>query len=347
MRRDYRIIFGVGTSLLAFIFLSYYYQLDWTGFGNTALYKLEENIIIHDSNNKLKLSSDQKKSYNVIAESKTLWDWMTLFLAPTTIAGLGFWFQSIQEKAREQKAIEEKAKIDEQMREAILQSYLNDLSILLVDKKLNKFFISSDTPSKDYHIDDDIDFKAALDIVKAKTLSIFRLFEQDVIRKASVLAFLGDTNLLKKLKIDISEINLEGANLRRANLTGSRLDKSNLSQANLTKVYLTDAHLNRANLSRSNLSDSFLTRAHLNQSILVDANFTGAHLFKADLTEANLTGTNLTDADLTEANLTGANLTGANLTRAILTGAILTGVNLTGAILVDTIDLNSSGEVDH
>ncbi len=169
MKREYKIISGISILLIVFIFLGYYYQFDWTGFNNTSLYKLEENIIVRDSQDQLKSPHDERKSYHLVASSKTLWDWMSLFLAPTTIAGLGFWFQSIQEKTREEKAREEKAKTDEQMRETILQNYLNDLSTLLVDKQLNKFFVNSDNPLTDYSADHDIDFKAALDIINVNS----------------------------------------------------------------------------------------------------------------------------------------------------------------------------------
>jgi hypothetical protein len=40
--------------------------------------------------------------------SKTLWDWMSLLLAPATLAGLGFLFQSSQEQAKTAKEKAEK-----------------------------------------------------------------------------------------------------------------------------------------------------------------------------------------------------------------------------------------------
>jgi hypothetical protein len=116
-------------------------------------------------------------------------------------------------------------------------------------------------------------------------------------------------------------IETNGAQGKRANLSGA-----NLSGANLRDVDLWDANLTHANLTHANLRGANLRGANLG-----GANLTGADLNGADLCYANLTGANLIGANLTRANLRGANLTDANLEGADLTGADLTGAILRGA----------------
>jgi hypothetical protein len=49
-------------------------------------------------------------------ESKTLWDWMSLLLAPGTLAALGFWFNSTQVKTAKNW---ESAKYDPELRKKL------------------------------------------------------------------------------------------------------------------------------------------------------------------------------------------------------------------------------------
>ena len=74
------------------------------------------------------------------------------------------------------------------------------------------------------------------------------------------------------------------------------------------RAVLTEADLAGADLRKANLTEANLRRADL-----TEANLTGANLREAVLTEADLTGADLTEADLRRANLTGAKLIGANL----------------------------------
>jgi len=103
--------------------------------------------------------------------------------------------------------------------------------------------------------------------------------------------------ILKKVNVEtLQGANLEGADLRRANLEGADLQKTDLRWANLREANLYGADLEGANLYRANLQ--------------------GANLEGADLRRANLEGANLQRANLYRANLYGADLEGANLYRA-------------------------------
>ena len=105
---------------------------------------------------------------------------------------------------------------------------------------------------------------------------------------------------------DLSYANLDGANLRGANLGYANLDGANLRGANLGYANLRGANLRGANLDGANLDGANLRGANLD-----GANLRGANLGYANLRGANLRGANLDGANLDGANLDGANLGGA------------------------------------
>ncbi|MFB7830986.1 pentapeptide repeat-containing protein [Streptomyces sp. NPDC056056] len=127
-------------------------------------------------------------------------------------------------------------------------------------------------------------------------------------------------------------VNVEGADLRHATLSG----------VDLRSAFVGEANLSGAQLLRSDLRDADLTGADLSDANVVDTNLTGA-----DLSGALLRGTSLARPDvlvrlnpndlsralLWDADLTGADLTGANLTEAVLVDADLTGASLVTARL--------------
>ena len=114
-----------------------------------------------------------------------------------------------------------------------------------------------------------------------------------------------------------------GLNLRRINLSGADLTDAKLSGVDLTEADLTDAKLCGAQLWNINLQSAFL----------IGADLTGAKLSSANLINANLTGGNLTGADLSESSMAGAELWGAILTDAQVWGADLSRAKLTSANL--------------
>ena len=150
--------------------------------------------------------------------------------------------------------------------------------------------------------------------------------------------------------INLSRLNLVGADiadadLAGASLTGADLTNAILAGAKLTRAIFTDAILMDADLRSVDLVGADLTRANYTNAILYDADLTGANLAGANLTNANLTGTKLAGAALPNAilaganlartNLAGANLASADLTNAILYDADLSGANLAGANLTN------------
>ena len=281
------------------------------------------------------------------SDGKTLWDWLSLLGVPLSLAILGY---VLQEQQRE--------RADNETKEEVLQNYLDRLSLLLIDgnliwlsKKSNSSIvtpiITPITPEEQELLD------SALDVIRARTLSILRRFKNDTERKTSVIRFLIETEIVSKSKLNLSGADLSGADLSGADLEGAILQEANLQGANLQganpiEAEFQEANLQEAKLQGAKLQGANLTEANLQGANLIKANLQGANLIKANLQgakfrEAKLQGANLTKANFIEAelqgaelqgaNLTEANLQGANLTKANLTKANLQGANLSGAIL--------------
>ena len=137
----------------------------------------------------------------------------------------------------------------------------------------------------------------------------------------------------------LREIDIQGANLQRAELTTAVLQGIiaygvNLQEAKLYRAVLKEARLNFANLQGADLSQTFLQGAKMNDANLRGADLRGANLEGANLHGADLRGaflynvylgdggpTNLKGATLSWTKMEGANLRGANLEGANLEGA--------------------------
>jgi len=94
---------------------------------------------------------------------------------------------------------------------------------------------------------------------------------------------------------------------------------------------LTEADLNEANLYEAKLNDADLNGADLRQ-----ASLSAADLSAANLSSAKLSNADLTMANLSWAVLTGAVLTGADLGWTVLTDAELDGADLNNVALYET-----------
>jgi uncharacterized protein YjbI with pentapeptide repeats len=126
----------------------------------------------------------------------------------------------------------------------------------------------------------------------------------------------------------LQSVDLSGAKLNSANLSGAYLVSANLSGADLSGAKLSGANLMAANLSGADLSGGNLSGAKLNS-----ANLSGAYLMTANLSSADLGSANLSGAEFLNAHLSGADLGSANLSGAYLLGAKLSGANLMAANL--------------
>ena len=108
--------------------------------------------------------------------------------------------------------------------------------------------------------------------------------------------------------VDLSEANLDNANLCGVYLNYAILNGADLASVHLEMSYLNDVDLADANLNYADLSSVQLKRTTLAGTDLYGANLCGADLREANLERADLIGTNLNGADLTEASLNGADL---------------------------------------
>lgn len=252
-------------------------------------------------------------------QGKTMWDWLSLLIIPLALALVALFFNQMNTNTEQQIALD-------RQREDLLQAYLDRMSELLLEKGLR-------TSPADAEV---------RNIARVRTINV--LIQLDARRIEYVFAFLREAGLtvertngagpvislkganLSKVHwgkdfLDLSDINLSGANLSDANLSGVFLVGSGLSNAHLFRAKLSKSRLDGANLIESRLDDANLIKSRLD-----DANLSGAFLLGADLS-----GANLSRADLNEADLSGANLSRAFLSDANLSGATFSGTNLRGA----------------
>lgn len=154
-------------------------------------------------------------------------------------------------------------------------------------------------------------------------------------------------NYLNLSRLDLSNENLSGLLLVKANFEGTNLENADLTGADLTNANFKNSNLEHASFESARLisADLFnvnLCNAHLPYANLTSANLKGAKLKRALLTETILCSAELSDACLIESNLSGAylentNLKGANLTNANLCRAILVGAKLSYAVFSETV----------
>ena len=112
--------------------------------------------------------------------------------------------------------------------------------------------------------------------------------------------------------LNLSDTNLQGADLREAKLQGARLTRTQLQNANLIWAQLQGASLTRAQLQGKGTE---LTRAQLQGASLAEAQLQDTSLFMAQLQDAILMG-----AQLQRAILSGAQLERANPERSTASG---------------------------
>lgn len=284
--------------------ISFGYQWDWTGFNAHV-------------------------EMQGIVPPKYLWDWMELLLIPAVITSVGLWVSNNQ-KNRELEIAHDERELDreiaererelerrlaqDRIREERLQGYLDRMSELLLDKGLRNSEPGSEVRG----------------VARARTLSVVRTL--DGRRKASVLQFLKEANLIQKDKpvidlrgCDFSKALLHDADLRGTNLNGIILLNAQLEGANLGEAELKDACCENANFKDANLTKADLTASDLSRAKIVNV--------QAQLTLFSLTlvkGARFENANLVLSRFSGVNfaevesLNKCDLRRATLDGAFLT-----------------------
>ncbi|MFZ4828162.1 MAG: pentapeptide repeat-containing protein [Phototrophicaceae bacterium] len=133
-------------------------------------------------------------------------------------------------------------------------------------------------------------------------------------------------------RANLTGTNFVGAQLDRANFQGANLTDVNFSGANLTNVDFGGAKLENTNFSGANLSGANLTSANFRTLIIDGAILDGAKLIQTNMAGVDYPGGSLLRADLTNANLRNTNLRGTQFGQADLSGANLTGAKLNGSV---------------
>jgi uncharacterized protein YjbI with pentapeptide repeats len=274
-----------------------------------------------------------------LQRGKTLWEWMQLLVIPLILAGGAIFFN--QQVGQHEQEI-----ATDRNHEAALQSYLDKMTELLIDKHLRQSAKESEVRS----------------VARSRTLTTLRSLDET--RKGLLLRFLYESKLLdeENTVVSLEDANLIVANLSGANLSGANLSGANLCRADLSWAFLTGVDLSETDLHGADLRGSYLSEADLTEADLSDADLRWANLSEADLRGVYLSGVDLSGADLSEADLSEVDLSGVDLSRtymsgvdltdanlseadlrevylgeADLSGADLTGTNLTGACLADAI----------
>ncbi len=293
------------------------------------------------------LEGNTPEKITVVAPNKSIWDGLELLGVPLVLAILGAWFQKTQQAQSERLSKEQREQDADETREEVLQLYFDRISALLIDKNLMAIAVKK--VNKEYAVSDDQKelLEVSIDVIKARTLSILRRFDQDSERKSSVVRFLAEANVINRLRISLSNTNLCGASLnsvdlRGVNLQGVDLSVSNLNEANLSNAKLRSADLRLSNFFMTNLRGADLWNATLKGGFLFGADLSNATLLGADLSIADLREADLSNVILAEANLSEANLSKVKLNGSFLTNANLCGANLRGANLNDVLLYNAN-----
>lgn len=128
----------------------------------------------------------------------------------------------------------------------------------------------------------------------------------DIQAALTVIGQRNTENEEEEQRLDLSNIDIRGVNLIKANLERADFISSNLEGGLLMQARLQNAEFYNANLRSAVLSEADLRKAYLSGAKLGQANF-----YKANLQGSFLPGANLHLANFVEANLQGTNLSGA------------------------------------
>ena len=270
---------------------------------------------------------------------KKLWDWMEVLGVPLAVALLVAFGGIVAQRAGRRASLERELE-ENRARQTTLQSYLDTMTNLILERNLNKPEVN---PS-------------AKQVAHAQTLATLRAL--DGVRKGLALRFLYEAELIRTPdpivplnQADLTEVDLAGAELEKVDLSGANLAGADLSVANLDDAHLVDADLTKAELTSVILRGARLDRADMSEANLNNAKLDGAYLIGVDLTRANLTwaelpgahmgGVDLSDAVLKNTNMAGADLSGADLSDAVLKNTNMAGADLSDAVL-DNADLGGA-----
>lgn len=219
-------------------------------------------------------------------------------LIPVVIARATFSFTESQNKLQqnlENQRANAELELERQRTESeALQSYLDQMSQLMLEKNLSESEVGSPVRM----------------LARARTLAVLGGLD-DSQRKWTVLRFLYQSELILYTK---PVLGLASADLTEINFNVNLGTTANLPKVNFDHAYLRESQLKEANLAQ----------AYLRHTKLAEAQLEGADLKGADLTKAEIGTTKGWKSvgkplgDFGAADLSGADLSGATLTEAHL-----------------------------
>ncbi len=251
---------------------------------------------------------------------KTSWEWLELFIVPLFLAIGAFYLDNGVEQRQERIAAEryeqEASIADDRARQEILDSYLEKMQELLLDRDLRE---SSENIES---------------FVIARAITATAIKGLDSERNHLLVVFLREADLLG-VSGSASSTEERGGGI-------ALFEGLDLSDAELSWTYLVATNLNYTDLSFASLSSAKLSYAKLRGTGLGLANLYSADLSYANLSEADLSEANLRSANLRSANLSSTDLRSArNVTKAQLSEALLC-----NTILPEGIDLDPSRDCE-
>lgn len=130
-------------------------------------------------------------------------------------------------------------------------------------------------------------------------------------------------------------------NLERSELMYSKFENSHLNRVKLNNSNIKKSNLNRIKLEKSELKESDIRKCTFKDAIIKKTDFSKSNLKMANFEGATITGANFENADLRGANLNNTYINGvtfekANLSLASFTGAKISNSNLMNTHLVET-----------
>ncbi|HEY9672041.1 MAG TPA: pentapeptide repeat-containing protein [Waterburya sp.] len=141
----------------------------------------------------------------------------------------------------------------------------------------------------------------------------------------SIQPVLRSIDFNKEGCIDMSNYNLEKADLQGVSGNSIKFCRAQLRNADLSGAVLSSADFEQATMIGTKLKDASLTDAHFHSAHLEGADLSQANLEKATLIGAHLMQTNLSGANLTQADLRYSVMSETNLSNAILNNCLVYG----------------------
>ncbi len=188
---------------------------------------------------------EKKSLAEIVGFVETPWSLIRIMLIPLALAGVGYWFTSQQNQMNREITVD-------QQRETRLETYLNNMSTLIISDKLLE-----SKPGDVLRL-----------VARARTIITLRRLDAD--RNRIAVQGLQDMHLIgkKNAVVDLSNaylsnVDLRGANLSGDDLSGDDLSGVNLGGADLRRADLRDADLSGANLGGADLGGALVTPEQL------------------------------------------------------------------------------------